>query len=357
MKIFIAASSFVCGLLLPWNLIYAQSTESLLREKYDGYGEDWIFMPDGNDQPQVAVLKGHDPEPVNRGFLDEAVTFLLFTKYGPANGSVLYTDNADSIKNSGYSPQRPTKFITHGWKSSALSTGLINLKNAYLKKYDYNVILVDWEPMASSTFYLGPMKNTAQVGARAAELLDYLVQEFGADLNDMHFLGHSLGAHVAGNAASSVKAGKIARVTGLDPALPGFHAIMPASGRLDATDAKFVDVIHSCGGILGFLQPLGTVDFYPNGGIAVQPGCCCMPEITEACSHGRAYVYYTESILSEDGLLASQCSDWDAYQKGDCSDSPIAFMGENVDQSSKGTYFLRTRSHPPYAISQNSNNV
>lgn len=95
----------------------------------------------------------------------------------------------------------------------------------------------------------------------------------------MIFLGHSLGAHVAGNAASSVKHGKIGRVTGLDPALPGFHVLESNEGRLDASDAQFVDVIHSCGGILGYLNPLGTVDFYPNAGVAVQPGCCCVPEI------------------------------------------------------------------------------
>lgn len=92
--------------------------------------------------------------------------------------------------------------------------------------------------------------------------------------------GHSLGAHVAGNTGSSVKSGKLGRVTGLDPALPGFHLLATTSGRLDPSDADFVDVIHSCGGILGWLQPLGDADFYPNGGVAVQPGCCCMPEIT-----------------------------------------------------------------------------
>lgn len=172
-------------------------------------------------------------------------------------------------------------------------------------------------------------------------------------------------------------------MTGLDPALPGFHALTPTSGRLDASDAEFVDIIHSCGGILGFLQPLGDADFYPNGGIAIQPGCCCMPEMTgliinikyiftvdifpifeliifqftEACSHGRAYVYYTESIVSESGLIASRCSTWDKYLSGECKDSPVTFMGEYVDRSARGTYFLRTRSQSPFGISEDSNSV
>jgi Lipase len=43
--------------------------------------------------------------------------------------------------------------------------------------------------------------------------------------------------------------------------------------RLAATDAMFVDVIHTCAGLLGYDLPIGHVDFYPNGGDHVQPGC------------------------------------------------------------------------------------
>lgn len=84
---------------------------------------------------------------------------------------------------------------------------------------------------------------------------------------------------MAGNAGSATTSGKLSRVTGLDPALPGFHMFASEKTRLDPTDATFVDVIHSCGGMLGFLQPLGKVDFYPNAGTAIQPGCCCVPEM------------------------------------------------------------------------------
>lgn len=47
--------------------------------------------------------------------------------------------------------------------------------------------------------------------------------------------------------------------------------------RLDQTDAKYVDVIHSdisyfTQGGFGLKQKIGNVDFYPNGGHS-QPGC------------------------------------------------------------------------------------
>lgn len=66
------------------------------------------------------------------------------------------------------------------------------------------------------------------------------------------------------------------RLPGLDPAGPLFESQDPRA-RLDETDATFVDVIHSNGeqlilGGLGSWQPMGDVDFYPNGG-RMQTGC------------------------------------------------------------------------------------
>lgn len=56
---------------------------------------------------------------------------------------------------------------------------------------------------------------------------------------------------------------------GLDPALPSFEHL---SNNLDVGTATVVDVIHSNCGIYGQTIPIGTIDFYANGGI-IQPGC------------------------------------------------------------------------------------
>lgn len=60
-------------------------------------------------------------------------------------------------------------------------------------------------------------------------------------------------------------------IPGLDPAGPFF--VREIKGRLDPSDAKFVDVIHTAAGTVGYKAPCGTVDFYPNGGSIPQPGC------------------------------------------------------------------------------------
>lgn len=59
--------------------------------------------------------------------------------------------------------------------------------------------------------------------------------------------------------------------SGLDPAAPLFGS--ECKGRLDSSDAKFVDVIHTTWDYLGYSMPCGVVDFYPNQGYPIQPGC------------------------------------------------------------------------------------
>lgn len=58
----------------------------------------------------------------------------------------------------------------------------------------------------------------------------------------------------------------------LDPAGPLF-SFFPQSIKLDKTDAEFIDVIHTDAGGFGYSETVGHVDFFPNGGSGVQPGC------------------------------------------------------------------------------------
>lgn len=60
--------------------------------------------------------------------------------------------------------------------------------------------------------------------------------------------------------------------SGLDPARPMFPSKWP-DDRLNANDAKFVDIIHTTNWLLGQHKPIGNIDFYPNGGNTKQPGC------------------------------------------------------------------------------------
>lgn len=50
------------------------------------------------------------------------------SRSGPENGTQLYTNDTKGLHNSNFDPSRETKFITHGWKSSAMNAGLVDMK-------------------------------------------------------------------------------------------------------------------------------------------------------------------------------------------------------------------------------------
>lgn len=49
--------------------------------------------------------------------------------------------------------------------------------------------MVDWQLLAASTFYLGPMRNTERVGRTSAEFIDFLVAETELKTENIHFIG------------------------------------------------------------------------------------------------------------------------------------------------------------------------
>lgn len=64
----------------------------------------------------------------------------------------------------------------------------------------------------------------------------------------------------------------VGRITGLDPALPLF-SLVDEEDRLSKDDADLVVAVHTDGGFAGFMDAVGDIDFYPNGGTPIQPGC------------------------------------------------------------------------------------
>jgi hypothetical protein len=170
-------------------------------------------------------------------------------------------------------------------------------------------------------------------------------------------MGHSLGAHIAGFTGKNVESGTIARITGFDPAYPGFE-YASSSERLASTDAEFVDIIHTNSGTLldgdlSFEEALGDVDFYPNGG-SQQPGCERLVEIDagiSSCNHGRSYQLFTDSITSGSSDFNSYpCSSDDDFEAGNCfsCDGGCNNMGFYANSDVTGTFYLATRAEAPY---------
>lgn len=136
---------------------------------------------------------------------------------------------------------------------------------------------------------------------------------------------------------------------GLDPAFPGFQTTVFTGGRLSTSNALFVDVIHSCAGVLGMPAPLGDVDFYPNGGFPPQPGCEGVSAMVEACSHGRSWQYFQASIDRRVRFQGYKCLTWPDFQAGNCQKNPVV-MGDPTPSSASGTFYLRTSGSQPFAL-------
>ncbi|KAL3191823.1 hypothetical protein MRX96_059555 [Rhipicephalus microplus] len=251
-----------------------------------------------------------------------------------------------------------TKFIVHGYLDRLFfGAWMTEMKDAYLNNADVNVVIVDWSH-ANVGIYDSACANARIVGAELALFIRKLKEASGADPRKMHIIGHSLGAHVAGYAGANTTT--LGRITGLDPAEPNFQK-MPPEVRLDPSDAEFVDAIHtdshpylaklwSSEG-MGMWDPVGHVDFYPNGG-EYMPGCDSVNRVWKifthglikgvrdvvSCNHQRAVKYMLESIWNRDCLpLAYQCPSIEAYERGQCFDcgadgSRCAAMGERAVQ-------------------------
>lgn len=121
-----------------------------------------------------------------------------------------------------------------------------------------------------------------------------------------------------GRSVISQTAGKtiLPRITALDPAGPGFYPIPVVlfQKAISSSDGLFVDIIHTDGGKLGSLFAGGHADFFVNGGTPAQPGCPTDVvesfDITNACSHYRSWMYYSESVLRPKAFPAVECSSY-----------------------------------------------
>ena len=123
---------------------------------------------------------------------------------------------------------------------------------------NFNVIAVHWNPLATWDNYFIAANNAVRVGQHAGQVIgiDLLMNGLRQTPDQIHAIGHSLGAHLVGHIGRSVEAligEKIARVTGnwftkfysdvhtkllkgLDPAKPYFD-IVGEERRLQPTDA------------------------------------------------------------------------------------------------------------------------
>ncbi|XP_051472683.1 pancreatic lipase-related protein 2-like [Apus apus] len=301
------------------------------------------------------------------------ISFNLYTRETGNNSQVISAINSSTIKNSHFSSRRKTSFIIHGFGSTGKEGWVVEMCLLLLEVENTNCIAVDWSDGAKGT-YVAAVNNIRVVGAEVAYFLETLQKIFRYSPRETHLIGHSLGAHTAGEVGRRFQG--IRRITGLDPARPYFEGTSPEV-RLDPSDANFVDVIHTNAANfptagLGIYNTSGHLDFYPNGG-SVMPGCTdLIPEIKQSdfevnladvpvigtCHHSRSHEYFLQSILYITGFLGYPCETYKAFESGDCFPCPregCPMMGYYADRFPdklkrvNQKYFLNTAADPPFA--------
>lgn len=158
--------------------------------------------------------------------------------------------------------------------------------------------------------------------------------------------------------------------SGLDPAGPTFTEGIffpikePLEKRLDKSDAKYVQCVHTAQTSFGTLNDCGHANFYINKG-RDQPAC---PDGDIICSHGMAHEYFSESMLSNHVFEGPHCGAGvikllakhysliriplldavDKWLRNDCDNSRIDKLGIH-SRMKAGRFFVETNSKYPYA--------
>lgn len=156
----------------------------------------------------------------------------------------------------------------------------------------------------------------------------------------------------------------------MDPAGPTFTGGIflsisePLEKRLDKSDVKYVQCVHTASTSFGTMVDCRHANFYMNRG-RDQPAC---PQGDIVCSHGMSHEYFSESMLPNHVFEGPHCSAnilellakqftharvllleaVDKWLRNDCDNSRIDGLGIHSNKKT-GRFFVETNSKQPYA--------
>nr|XP_058919722.1 lipase member H isoform X3 [Kogia breviceps] len=213
------------------------------------------------------------------------VKLMLYTRRNPTCAEAI---NSTVLGN--LNVTKKTIFAVHGFRpTGSTPVWMEDLVEGLLSVDDMNVVVVDWNQGATTVIYNHASRKTRKVAIVLKEFIDQMLAK-GASLDDIYVIGVSLGAHVAGFV------GKM------------YHGQL---GRITA---------------LGYREPLGNIDFYPNGGLD-QPGC---PQTIFGgmqyfkCDHQRSVHLYLSSLRENCTITTYPCDSYRDYRNGKCVNCGIS---------------------------------
>ncbi|XP_017147205.1 lipoprotein lipase [Drosophila miranda] len=246
----------------------------------------------------------------------------------------------------------------HGWNDKGSKDWVQELLLTWtLFDASYNVCVVDWGNLSQNDYKTASM-SIFDVGLTVAGIIMALEELRPSQFHrsNVTLAGYSLGAHAAGY-AGAVLEGQVEQIIGLDPAGPLFSlpAEVSPKYRLDPTDAKFVQVLHTSGGSLGTSLKCGHADFYPNGGRAPQTNCKMFMNLRDmqntnpiACSHSAAAIFFRQSMDPQYPFVGYECGSYREFAAGYCDQNRRARFGIHSQRRAQGSFYFTTASQQPY---------
>uniref|UniRef100_A0A6G1SI18 Lipase member H n=1 Tax=Aceria tosichella TaxID=561515 RepID=A0A6G1SI18_9ACAR len=284
----------------------------------------WETDRSNQDQPTLFIFKSQlERDRAFRIYADDDITY-------------------DMLEEAQLDPDQATIILVHGWlgglknefwlseaKNVALGTsdelGLNRLEldphmgeyesQQHQETYRPNVIVVDWSEFAQGSLYTATA-NSYKVARRLGRLLEQLARVGQLKPEYMHCLGHSIGAHICGQAArlafpvqpqptsSSYELAsryRFGRITALDPG--GFCYELGIRNEtkfpgLRPSDALLVDAYYSNRSPFGNMYQVAQYNVRLNNGFFQRP-CSVWRNSTTATEYFRASVRFVLGNVGE----------------------------------------------------------
>nr|XP_054316667.1 endothelial lipase isoform X4 [Pongo pygmaeus] len=239
--------------------------------------------------------KLHKPKAIQTE-VKPSVRFNLRTSKDPEHeGCYLSLGHSQPLEDCSFNMTAKTFFIIHGWTMSGIFENWLHklVSALHTREKDANVVVVDWLPLAHQ-LYTDAVNNTRVVGHSIARMLDWLQEKDDFSLGNVHLIGYSLGAHVAGYAGNFVK-GTVGRITAI------------------------TEVVK--------------------------------------CEHERAIHLFVDSLVNQDKpSFAFQCTDSNRFKKGICLScrknrcNSIGYNAKKMRNKRNSKMYLKTRAGMPFRV-------
>lgn len=262
-----------------------------------------------------------------------------------ANGSCIHwLSHLSNFTSDHFDASRKTIVFANGWVSDARTKDLLYAIAKCCS--DYNLIVVDFA--TSITHLFRTSTHDMELASYALfKVIDTLLLQH-CHYKDIIVAGFGVGAQIAAATCHIVarerlhSKRKLSLLVAIDPSTV-CGAGCGYSNYIGPEAADKVLVIHGNNGIYGMPEALGTVDYYPNGECALQPGCR-----TEVCSRVRALAIFAESICHPKGFKAIQCDSWTKWRRGQCNDNEMITINLKLPKGVRGQFYGTTRARSPY---------